>query len=330
MPNPFGGFGGGGGGGAAAGVDSFEGRTGVVTSAEGDYTIAEMGDVTITSVATDQVLAYNGSAWVNTSVGVATNAQTGTSYTVLTGDRGKLVTHSNGSAIAVTLPQSDSAGFAAGWYYYTCSIGVGTTTITPTTSTINGAATLTLLTDQCALVVGDETNYRAMISSGGGANATLSVTRPNVTLTNSVATDQDFSSLYTIPANTLVLGTCISAKINFQWERGTSTATWITYLKLGATKVYTSGAVNPADGLTRGGMMEFLICGTAAAGASVAVDTMRTESYNNDNAQNNTAQPVSLATNGTLTIVPGVTFSGTGSTEVYRILNVIITLVRTP
>jgi hypothetical protein len=41
------------------------------------------------------------------------NAQTGTTYTVLTGDRGGLVTFTNGSAIAVTLPQAGGT-FPAG------------------------------------------------------------------------------------------------------------------------------------------------------------------------------------------------------------------------
>lgn len=152
-------------------------------------TLDELTDVTITSVATDQVLSYNGTVWVNSTVGLATNAQTGTSYTALTGDRGKIVTHSNGSAIAVALPQSGSAGFAAGWYYYTCSIGAGTTTITPTTSTINGAATYVLSrvdanNYECALIVGDGTNYTAMEFKQGGAGGGDSITVNTVAVTN--------------------------------------------------------------------------------------------------------------------------------------------------
>jgi hypothetical protein len=71
------------------------------------------------------------------------NAQVGTTYTVLSTDWGKLVTFSNGSAIAVTLPEAGSAGFSSGWNANFVNLGAGTVTITPTTSTINGAATLT-------------------------------------------------------------------------------------------------------------------------------------------------------------------------------------------
>ena len=96
------------------------------------------------------------------------NAQTGTTYTVLTGDRGRLVTHSNGAAIAVTLPQA-TGDFAAGWYYLTENRGVGTATITPTTSTIDGAASLALTTNQGTIIVSDGTNYFTMRGIGGVA-----------------------------------------------------------------------------------------------------------------------------------------------------------------
>ena len=46
-------------------VTSVFGRTGVVVAAEGDYNLTQLGDVTITSPSTNQVLKYNGSAWVN-------------------------------------------------------------------------------------------------------------------------------------------------------------------------------------------------------------------------------------------------------------------------
>jgi hypothetical protein len=74
------------------------------------------------------------------------NAQTGTSYTVLNTDRGKLVTFTNGSAVAVTLPQAGaSAQFTKGWFCDVQNRGAGAVTITPTTSTIDGAASLVLV-----------------------------------------------------------------------------------------------------------------------------------------------------------------------------------------
>lgn len=88
------------------------------------------------------------------------NAQTGTTYTFLDGDRGKCVSLSNGSSIAVTLPQAGaSSQFISGWYTNARAGGAGTVTITPTTSTIDGAASLTLTTNQGVGIFSDGTNY---------------------------------------------------------------------------------------------------------------------------------------------------------------------------
>jgi hypothetical protein len=54
-------------------VTSVFGRTGAVVATEGDYTLTQLGDVTITSPTTGQVLKYNGTAWIND-----TDANTGT------------------------------------------------------------------------------------------------------------------------------------------------------------------------------------------------------------------------------------------------------------
>lgn len=127
------------------------------------------GAGTVTSVdATGGVETDSGSAITASGTvrgGIVVNAQTGTTYTVLTGDRGKLVTHTNGSAIAVTLPQAGGS-FPANWYYMAQNRGAGTATITPTTSTIDGAASLALLTGQGAVIVSDGTNYFTMRGLG--------------------------------------------------------------------------------------------------------------------------------------------------------------------
>ena len=70
------------------------------------------------------------------------NAQTGTTYTFVNSDCGKLVTFNNAASVAVTLPQAGASGlFLGGCTISVLGIGVGTVTITPTTSTINGSAT---------------------------------------------------------------------------------------------------------------------------------------------------------------------------------------------
>lgn len=103
------------------------------------------------------------------------NAQTGTTYTVLTGDRGKCVTLSNASPVSVTLPQAGS-GFENGWGVWIKNIGSGTVTITPTTSTISGASSLTLELGEYAYVSSDGTNYESYAYKLS-VDSALSVTR---------------------------------------------------------------------------------------------------------------------------------------------------------
>lgn len=91
--------------------------------------------------------------------GSGVNAQTGTSYTILTGDRRKLITFSNTSAVAVTLPQAGSTGFDNNYEVTLKNINDGTVTITPTTSTIDGSATKTLENGQSIKIYSDGTNY---------------------------------------------------------------------------------------------------------------------------------------------------------------------------
>jgi len=59
-------------------------------------------------------------------INLAFNAQTGTTYTLVAADSGKLVTSSNASAVVITIPASI---FAAGEQINVQSIGVGLTTI---------------------------------------------------------------------------------------------------------------------------------------------------------------------------------------------------------
>jgi hypothetical protein len=116
---------------------------------------------------------------------IEVNAQTGTSYTVLQSDFGKLVTFSNASAIAVTLPQATSK-FSAGWYFRASNIGAGRVTITPTTSTIRGASTLVLNKGQSVTIISDGTNYLVAFdtASGGVLHNTRVAKTAAYTLTN--------------------------------------------------------------------------------------------------------------------------------------------------
>lgn len=120
-------------------------------------------------IATDTswYVGFGGSEWGARRFATEVNAQTGTAYTVLDADLNKLVTFTNAAAVAVTLPQAGvSSQFLAGWRVWFCNVGtVSKITITPTTSTIGGAAVLSLnpgappAFGQCAMVISDGTNY---------------------------------------------------------------------------------------------------------------------------------------------------------------------------
>lgn len=134
-----------------------------------------IGDLMIWTDISDTSQAAAGTTKKNKAqygLGSQVNAQTGTTYTVLTTDFRKLVTHTNAAAIAVTLPQA-GVNFPAGWWYWTANLGAGAVTITPTTSTINGAATLTLAQNESAIIFSDGTNYKAVKIIGSASGASI-------------------------------------------------------------------------------------------------------------------------------------------------------------
>jgi hypothetical protein len=119
-------------------------------------------------------------------MGAQVNAQTGTTYTYLTTDFRKLVTHTNASPIAGTLPQA-GASFPAGWFMLVQNRGAGALTITPTTSTVDGAAMLVLSQNEGAIVVSDGTNYFTFRGKATGAAGIGDVVGPGSATDNALA-----------------------------------------------------------------------------------------------------------------------------------------------
>ena len=100
-------------------VTSVFGRTGDVVATEGDYNLGQLGDVTITSPSTNQVLKYNGSAWVNgtdtdtglTSVGLSmptaftvTNSPLTSNGTIAVTGAGTISQYIRGNGTLATFP----------------------------------------------------------------------------------------------------------------------------------------------------------------------------------------------------------------------------------
>lgn len=150
------------------------------------------------------------------------DAQTGTSYTVLSSDAGNIVTFNNSSAVAVTLPQATTNGFTSGFSFTAQNLGAGQVTITPTTSTINGAATLTLLQHESCQITSDGTNYQVsacipvapvcrVVSAGGAGWTNTGIGTSEVTLVSApIPTPMDANGWL---------------EVNAVWEKNTTPGT---------------------------------------------------------------------------------------------------------
>lgn len=151
------------------------------------------------------------------------------------------------------------------------------------------------------------------------------VIHPNETKTNSTTADQDFTSIFTIPASDLTAVRVYEVELLIQYVSDASASSQNYYLKLGTTKVFTTGAPAPGNNSTRNMVLGFRIFGTAAAGAAVNVNTsLLLPPVTAANQGNVTAQPVALATNGTLAIVFGVAFGTATGGESLALLSAIV------
>lgn len=146
------------------------------------------GSGTVTSIATSCGLTGGTITTTGTIKASETpEVQSGANYAFQDADCGKLKILSNASNQVPTIAQAGAAGsFANGWVADVCNDNTGTQTITPTTSTIGGAATYllgagTAAAMTCIQLVSDGTNYRVVPYSRASANpsATASDTAVN-------------------------------------------------------------------------------------------------------------------------------------------------------
>lgn len=173
------------------------------------------------------------------------NAQVGTTYTVLASDRGKVVTFNNASPVAVTLPQA-TGNFGAGFYTEFVNIGAGLVTITPTTSTIDTLATLTLVKNQGVCANSDGTNYvtnrgqgkiAQIVNTETGAVATGTTVFPALADTALVNTGGDqYMSLAVTPTNA-------GSTLLIEWDWFGSSSVGATLLEFGLFQDATANAL---------------------------------------------------------------------------------------
>ncbi len=96
------------------------------------------------------------------------NSQTGTTYTFVAADTTRVTTFNNAAPVAASLPNGATFGFGAGTMLSVVNIGAGTVTISCSSCTINGAATLALGQAQGADLYGGygTVNYVAFVIPG--------------------------------------------------------------------------------------------------------------------------------------------------------------------
>ena len=83
---------------------------------------------------------------------IAINAQTGTTYTTVLADDGKLITCSNAAAIALTIPPNSSVAYGIGTQINIAQLGAGQVTITAGAGvTLNSAGAKLKLNAQYAV-----------------------------------------------------------------------------------------------------------------------------------------------------------------------------------
>ena len=102
--------------------------------------------------------------------GVVPRLVSGASDTILATDRAGEVIYSDASAVSVTFPQAGTTGFASNFVVLLDYTGNNILTITPATSTINGAATLTMGQNNYCFIYSDNTNYYANCTNGQSSN----------------------------------------------------------------------------------------------------------------------------------------------------------------
>lgn len=158
------------------------------------------------------------SGWPNASLNVANridavsyagnglNAQTGTSYTLVTGDAGKTVTLSNAAAVAVSLPQDSTANLPTGAVVNFYNLGAGTVTVSAGSGATLQGPSLSLPQYGYAAVIKLSANtYGPYVSAASGlvsmsptsvTNGTASGGKISFTSQTTVTINGVFTSVY--------------------------------------------------------------------------------------------------------------------------------------
>jgi len=149
---------------------------------------------------------------------------TAASDTIVLADYGHMIIYNNAGGVAVSIAQATTS-FAT-FNVYLKNLGVGNVVITPTISTINGAASIVVGTNEGLWIVSDGTNYvianlpvsinSTFIGQNGGASGQV-VMRGNTSGSSSMAVDSGGALSFT----------SASGNININPATGQAFVTWV-------------------------------------------------------------------------------------------------------
>jgi hypothetical protein len=170
-----------------------------------DQLKAFIGGGTVTSIATSCGVSGGPITTTGTISGsIAQRNTTATTDTITSSDCGLAVTENNASPVAVAIT---TAGFSINNYFTVKNLGAGLATYTPSSGTIDGAATVACKQNQSADLYFDGTNYKALSNTCGlGALATVTP-GANVAAAAAVALSGAGGLTSTIASGTSALGT---------------------------------------------------------------------------------------------------------------------------
>jgi len=155
--------------------------------------------------------------------GVTIRTVSTTSDTIAVTDRSGYITYSNASPIAIAIPQAGSAGFASGFVFGVKNLGAGAATFTPTTSTIDGAATLVINQGDSCTIYSDNTNYFSRCAATqlvAGTNITFTRTANGLTIASTGGGASTWNAITNPSGNlALTMGTNLS-----EWDYATALA----------------------------------------------------------------------------------------------------------
>ena len=203
-------------------------------------------------------------------------------------------------------------------------LGTGVATFLATPTSANFAAAVTGETGTGGVVFDTAPTINTSLTVGGPITRTDGGTgtvpkllsaqvgsSDTITASTVGTTETAFATTYTIPANTIGANTVTRVTLVIEYTSSGGVLTTVLRGKLGGTAFYQSNAGAAPAGTSVGGMMTFVLQGTAAPGASVNVESGGQQGflYLNVQSQNVTAQPVAFATNGNLALSFTVQYS---------------------